>query len=144
MTMTTNEHPMPASPLPWKWADGWDGDDLPASNEEFSGGKYVDCQLSDAEGHDVIPLRIDHYERIWDTSAEDGLRPCDEDRAYIEWACNNAPSLAAENARLRAALEEIAQDNKIAGGSLGPLFDAGFGTGWDMARDAARAALEAK
>lgn len=58
--------------------------------------------------------------------------------------CNNAPSLAAENARLRAALEEIAQDNKITGGSLGPLFDAGFGTGWDMARDAARAALEAK
>jgi hypothetical protein len=92
---------LPKSKLPWHWANGYDDleeahraydedEDPEHTNEygEFQIDKYIDCQLLDADNKPIIPIRIDHYEPIWDTH-EDGDPPCKQDREFMMIAVNN-------------------------------------------------------
>lgn len=75
-------HPMPASPLPW--VDHGDG---------FLGCEYKEWE-PDAHAHTTIKSMVcEVFEPM--------------DFAYVQWACCSAPALAAEVARLRAALEGL-------------------------------------
>lgn len=60
------------------------------------------------------------------------------------WLIDNPALLTAaeDTARMREALERIRdQSGKIISGSPGPLYTAGFGAGWGVAQDIARATL---
>lgn len=55
-----------AAPAPWKWLDGWDA--LP---EDFVDGieeKYLECELVANDKTDVLPIRVDHHEFVYDTA----------------------------------------------------------------------------
>lgn len=54
-----------AAPGPWIWGSDWET--LEYVSSEGGGDKYADLALRDAGGHEVVPIRIDHYEPIWDT-----------------------------------------------------------------------------
>ena len=56
---------MKHTPGPWKWGDGWEREH---NFEEGSGtcDKYMDMRLWGADGSEIIPIRIDHYEPEWD------------------------------------------------------------------------------
>lgn len=87
-----------ASAGPWVW--NW-------SNEM---SKYVDCRLMGKHG-EIIPIRIDHYEPIWDidTSEMGAADPAKEDReAIVAFRNSMKPLLAVAEAAapLLAACEE--------------------------------------
>lgn len=87
------------SPAPWTWQDGFvDIRD-----------KYADCRLLAADGSEVLPIRMDHHDPIWDVDpgiTDDGdesepvIKPSPEDRALLA----AAPDLL-------AALEGLALAN---------------------------------
>lgn len=54
-----------ATPAPWAWGDDWATLERPSDNE-FGGDKYAELSLIGNEGQEIIPLRVDHYEAIWD------------------------------------------------------------------------------
>lgn len=69
---------------PWHWGHDWKVWDATPWNtrEEYSGPKYADIALYGANGREVIPVRIDHYEVLWDAHNGIGdLLPAD--RALI-------------------------------------------------------------
>lgn len=63
------------TPGPWYWGDDW---------SSFDGEieKYMDFQLYGAGGVEIIPIRVDHRDFMWDTPAPD-LHPRKFDRALI-------------------------------------------------------------
>ena len=97
-----------ATKRPWRWNDGY----------EAMSDKYADCQLVDADGDAVIPIRIDHHEAIWDTEhptsddednpREYDVRPTAEDRELIVAAVNALPSLLDD---LEKLVKAAARDN---------------------------------
>jgi hypothetical protein len=95
---------LPKSKLPWRWGEGWeeleeayqayeDEDQSlepgPNSNEygEFRRDKYMDLRLLGADNEEVLPIRVDHYDFMFDTH-ENGDPPCKQDREFILIACN--------------------------------------------------------
>lgn len=73
-----------ASPGPWSWGDGFEEFE-PQPNGEMTDGvgtnKYLDCQLQ-SKHEIIIPIRVDHYEPIWDCG-EFLNAPMMEDRELI-------------------------------------------------------------
>lgn len=56
---------------PWRWGDGWKVADARGSVYHEGGEKpdiekYMNMQLFDENGKAIIPIRIDHYEMIYD------------------------------------------------------------------------------
>lgn len=100
-----------ATPGEWAWGDGFtvlphdeDGRDPEA--------KYADCQLINDEGLVVIPIRLDHYEPIWDIDPHDegAIQPSPEDRAFIAHARTGYPQCLAALKLAVAALEDEARN----------------------------------
>ena len=60
----------------WFWGDGW--------NASTEGKKYADMQLK-TNSSIIIPIRIDHYEPIWDAD-EECSEPSKDDRNFIALA----------------------------------------------------------
>lgn len=80
----TFELDVQATPGPWYWGDGFDLRVGPCcADEDESGGsnKYLDCCLQ-SKDKDVIPIRVDHHEPIWDCD-EYLSDPSPEDRNLI-------------------------------------------------------------
>lgn len=81
------------TPWPWNWGDGYDTDQDCTFSE---GDKYADYRLMGQSDSEVIPIRVDHYEPIWDTKEPDeGISPKAEDRALIALAPDHALFAAA-------------------------------------------------
>jgi hypothetical protein len=92
------------TPEPWHWKDGFS--DIPSDDREDNGfPKYADCRLVSAGGSDIIPIRVDHRDSIWDIS-EDEVLPTPEDRARIV-ACVNAMQGIADPAAFVKAFEAM-------------------------------------
>lgn len=90
-----------ATPGPWYWGEDWDR--LDYQGPEGGGDKYADLQLRGPNQHEVIPIRIDHYEPIWDCgNPNDG--PTAADRALIAHAPEDIAALLKECEALRTAL----------------------------------------
>lgn len=89
------------SPGPWHWDDGWLQAEqhgyFGCEEREDSGLKFAALELFDANSKNVIPIRIDHYEIIYDG---DPITPAN--RALIA----SAPDLL-------AALEELLEVAEI-------------------------------
>ena len=71
------------TPGPWTWGGGWED---PATfgdpEDELSGEKYADLRLLGAGGVEVVPLRIDHHDFLFDAERNrEAIRP--EDRRLI-------------------------------------------------------------
>lgn len=79
---------------PWVWGNGWDDPILASEDSDERGSKYADCRLLGPDGAEVIPIRVDHYEPIWDTT-ERCEQPTRDDRALIAALRNAAPHLIA-------------------------------------------------
>ena len=73
------------SPAPWKWGAGWAEvcESDREGREEFAGPKYADIGLYDANGREILPLRVDHYAIIYDGYAADSK---EADRRGIDQA----------------------------------------------------------
>ena len=56
---------MKYTPGPWEWGDGWGREHNFGEGSE-SCDKYMDMRLWGANGSEIIPIRIDHYEPEWD------------------------------------------------------------------------------
>ena len=86
-----------ASPPPWYWGNGYNAD-LKANEEDGQAVKYADCQLFSGTGLDsdveVIPIRVDHYQPIWDIPW-DNATPHKADRDLISESRNALPLLVA-------------------------------------------------
>jgi hypothetical protein len=72
------------TPGPWSWGSGWRlvGSRYDVSKRE---NKYLTLGLYGADGVQIIPIRVDHYQPEWDPD-EDLQQPNDADRALIEAA----------------------------------------------------------
>lgn len=71
------------TPGPWKWGDGFAEIADPSDTyDDTKLPKYADCSLVDPHGRDIIPIRIDHGQPIWDIETDD-VRPNAADRALI-------------------------------------------------------------
>ena len=75
-----------ATEAPWEWQDGFTSID----------DKYADCRLLAGEV-EIIPIRVDHHESIWDIDPDDigsdAIRPLDGDRNLIAILRNNARAM---------------------------------------------------
>ena len=81
-----------ATPRPWKWNEtsvGWRGD-FGTPGGELTGDKYLDLGLLGADGRYVLPLRLDHYEIVFDGYPQDFK---EADRALIVKAVNHHDTL---------------------------------------------------
>ena len=107
---------MSYTPGPWTWGEDWPTIDKLGTvyNDEDVEGekidKYMDLQLYGKDGKEIIPVRIDHYEVIWDG---DPIKP--EDRRLIA----AAPDLLVALKAMRFEIEEIAPRLDLYPDSLG-------------------------
>lgn len=73
---------MPHTPEPWHWGDGWEEAVDSDGALRLGGGadsiKYASLQLFGGDGTEIIPIRIDHFDVIFD-----GDRIPPADRALI-------------------------------------------------------------
>ena len=94
-----------ATPGPWEWEPDWGKVYWDEEAGNFS-EKYADLQLrgkGQPFGHDIIPLRIDHYAAEWDV-LETLDEPNEHDRAAIAAAPDDVARLIAEVKALARAL----------------------------------------
>lgn len=93
------------TPGPWKWGDAYEQYERePWGNKDYDGPKYADMRLV-AGNTEILPIRIDHHEIIWDSA--NGLGDLSKaNRALIA----AAPDLL-ELARLGLELAESVQAN---------------------------------
>jgi hypothetical protein len=68
----------------WHWAEGWTKESIGTDNER-SGEKYADLGLYDDNDKCLIPLRIDHFDIIFDARRSTEMIP-HEVRRLIELA----------------------------------------------------------
>jgi len=68
------------TPGPWHWGDGWDKPHTVGEDGDCE--KYMSMQLLGFNDAEIIPIRIDHREPIWDVD-ESCDQPHDADRALI-------------------------------------------------------------
>lgn len=100
------------SPAPWRWQGDWpDVQGKAGGVDEHEDGypKFADLRLLDASGQNILPIRIDHYDPLWD---DDGTmaEPTPADRALIE----ASPDMLAELKRLNNVILAHAQGvNKL-------------------------------
>lgn len=90
-----------ASPHPWAWGADWAT--LDYQGRDGGGDKYADLQLRDSQGVGILPVRIDHYEPIWDCARPD-KEPNAADRVLIAHAPADIAYLLGVLGEARAAL----------------------------------------
>lgn len=94
-----------ASPGPWRWGDDADaiGEQHDQdTDDEYAGEKYLDGQLYDRDGSEILPLRIDHYRLIYD-----GYWIGAEDRSHVAHSRTDIPLLVRHIRELRSTLQDL-------------------------------------
>ncbi len=96
------------TPGPWHWGDGWVPETFGDGDDEFGSEKYADLRLLGANGEEIIPLRIDHYNFFFDQASSIEAIPT-ADRTLIASAPElyEALDLAPEPPPKMAELREI-------------------------------------
>lgn len=121
-----------AGPWVWNWSD------------EMS--KYVDCRLMGKHG-EVIPIRVDHHEPIWDVDNTEGLvhvEPTKNDRDAIVGFRNSMKALLAiaEAAKRKRDIEKQRDHDEQEHAAAGMTFSVGDLASAEQALEAALALLE--
>lgn len=96
------------TPGPWEWGAGWTNPDtFPQESEEWEpgGAKYADMRLLGADGSEIIPLRIDHREWLFDSRRAAAAIP-EADRQLIA----AAPDLYEALRQAETAIQSLAID----------------------------------
>ena len=65
------------TPGPWYWGEDWSLKVWLGDDDEDGGVKYADLQLYGAGDQVILPLRIDHYDAIFDAAGPEAVSEAD-------------------------------------------------------------------